>query len=344
MPAEPSIDSPGEFPLATVACFDPTTSGLPRRHLDDAANREFLSRLAAAGAQSLLIAASTGHGHLRTVDELEAWFRSSAKADIGGAVLMALLRPEDRPEDNARLLRTLAELHYAAVFIRPGTNLKPTADDEAVADNMRPLVEMADEAGLPVGLYSIPDVSGVPLTADAAARLVQGPAGERIVAVKVTEPDFETSTLRFLEHAALSHLKIVQGWDLHLARALRESPRCGVTSGPMSFAVYQYLHILQCARRGDWDEVAYAQKAVGALFASMQDDPRRFADLQRAKYIMGLGHPLTGEVSTPQSERVLETLEALARPADLRRLARSLDLMSNGPYHQRLAGLYADEQ
>jgi dihydrodipicolinate synthase/N-acetylneuraminate lyase len=201
---------------------------------------------------------------------------------------------------------------------------------------------MADEVGLPVGLYSIPDVSGLPLSADAAAKLVQGPAGRRIVAIKVTEPDFETSTLRFLEHPALAHLKIVQGWDPHLARALQASPRCGVTSGPMSFAVYQYLHILQSARQGDWEEVAQAQKAVGAVFASMQDDPRRFADLQRAKYIMGLGHPLTGEVTPPQAERVLETLEALPRPNDRRRLARSLDLMSNGPYHQRLAELSGD--
>jgi hypothetical protein len=110
----------------------------------------------------------------------------------------------------------------------------------------------------------------------------------------------------------------------------------------MSFAVYQYLHILQSARQSDWDEVAQAQEAVGALFASMQDDPRRFADLQRAKFIMGLGHPLTGEVAPPQTERVLKTLEALPRVADRSRLARSLDLMSDGPFHSRLAELYGD--
>ena len=41
-----------------------------------------------------------------------------------------------------------------------------------------------------------------------------------------------------------------------------------------------------------------AQAAVTALFQSMQDDPAKFADLQRAKYIMGLGQSLTGEVTS----------------------------------------------
>ena len=68
----------------------------------------------------------------------------------------------------------------------------------------------------------------------------------------------------------------------------------------------------------------------------MQDDPRRFADLQRAKHIMGLGHPLTGAITAGQAERVLRALEELPRAEDRRRLARSLDLMGDGPYHERL--------
>jgi dihydrodipicolinate synthase/N-acetylneuraminate lyase len=198
-----------------------------------------------------------------------------------------------------------------------------------------------------VGLYSIPDVSGVPMSPAVAARLVAGPGGERIVAVKVTEANYEQSTLRFLEDSRLAHLKIVQGWDPHLARALREGPmhesqgrqRMGVTSGPMSFAVYQYVHLLAAAERGDWDEVAAAQAAVTSLFQAMQDDPTKFADLQRAKFIMGLGHPLTAEVTIAQVERVLSALRGLPRAADRSRLARSLNLMEDGPYAAELRSL-----
>src|SRR5918997_1258049 len=88
-------DSIANYPAATVACFDPTTGDLPRRSLDEARTIAYLERLAAAGARAVLIAASTGHGHLRTVDELEQWFQVASQARLGDAVLTALLRPED---------------------------------------------------------------------------------------------------------------------------------------------------------------------------------------------------------------------------------------------------------
>jgi dihydrodipicolinate synthase/N-acetylneuraminate lyase len=337
------------YPSATVACFDPTKGELPRRALD--ANRAvaYLEKLAAAGAPALLIAASTGQGHLRTIDELDEWFRVAARARVGDTMLTALLRPEDGAEANRRLARTLADLGYGVAFVRPGRDLSPQATTEQVVANMEPVVAELASAGLVVGLYSIPDVSGLPMTVDVAAQLTTSLAGKRIVAIKVTEANYEASTLRLLADPRLAHLKVVQGWDPHLARALRDGPaydpnqrqRCGVTSGPMSFAVYQYLHVLAAAECGDWDEVAAAQSAVTALFQAMQDDPNKFADLQRAKYIMGLGQPLAGTVSQPQIERVFAALRSVARPADRDRLARSLNLMEDGPYSNELRGLYS---
>jgi dihydrodipicolinate synthase/N-acetylneuraminate lyase len=342
-------DPVGQYPAATVACFDPTCGELPRRKLDARRTVAFLEQLAAAGAPALLIGASTGQGHLRTVDELNEWFQVAATARRGDALLIALLRPEDGPQANRDLARLLAEHGYDVAFVRPGRDLKPGADDEIVAENMRPAVEAAAEAGLATGLYSIPDVSGVPLTPQAASRLVHSPAGAQIVAIKVTEADYDSSTLKFLQDERLTRLKIVQGWDPHLAQALRDGTRfdpqgrqrCGVTSGPMSMAVFQYLHLLQAADKGDWAEVAAAQEAVSQLFAAMQDDPRRFADLQRAKFVMGLGHPLTGTITEPQWQRLMAALRSLPRSADRVRLARSLDLMGDGPFHQELMALSA---
>jgi dihydrodipicolinate synthase/N-acetylneuraminate lyase len=313
---------------------------LPRRTLDAGRTIQFLEALAKAGAPAVLIAASTGHGHVRTADELAEWFRVAARAELGSCVRTALLRPEDGRDASARLLDLLAELSYPVVFVRPGTNVGTNVFDQAVADNMRPIVEMAAERGLAVGLYSISDVSGCPMSPDAAAELVQGSHGDKIVALKVTEASYEESTQRFLRDPRLARLKVVQGWDPHMAKALREGrERCGVTSGPMSFAVHQYLHMLSAADRGDWDELAVAQTAVTVLFQAMQDDPRKFADLQRAKFIMGLGQPLTGAVTAEQVERVLTALRSLPRAADRQRLARSLDLLEDGPYHDQLATL-----
>ena len=64
-----------------------------------------------------------------------------------------------------------------------------------------------------------------------------------------------------------------------------------------------------------------------------------FADLQRDKFIMGLGQPLTGAVNEEQIERDFAALESLPRPADKQRLVRSLDLLGDGPFHQRLSAL-----
>jgi dihydrodipicolinate synthase/N-acetylneuraminate lyase len=342
-------DRIGNYPAATVACFDPTIGELPRRTLDERRTITYLQRLAAAGAPALLIAASTGHGHLRTAEELEQWFDIAAGAQRGHAILTALLRPDDGADANRRLADLLARLGYAVAFVRPGRDLSPYAAEAEIAANMQPAVEAAADAGVAVGLYSIPDVSGMAMSPNVAARLVAGPGGDHIVAIKITEANYEMSTLRFLADPRLAHVKIVQGWDPHLARALRDGPshderrhqRCGVTSGPMSFAVFQYLHILSAAERGDWDEVAAAQAAVTAVFHAMQDDPTKFADLQRAKFLMGLGHPLTGTVVPQQYERVLTALRGLPRPADRDRLARSLNLMEDGPFQDDLRDLYS---
>ena len=74
----------------------------------------------------------------------------------------------------------------------------------------------------------------------------------------------------------------------------------------------------------------------------MQDDPTKFADLQRAKFLMGLGHPLTGTVVPKQFDAVLAALSDLPRVADRDRLARSLNLMEDGPFQHGLRSFYAE--
>lgn len=336
------------YPQATVAAFDPTCGDLPRRQLDETRTRMFLERLAQAGADAALIASSTGQGHLRRVSELERWFRCAASAETGAMRLIGLLRPEDGVEACENLMDVLCESGYPIVFFRPGNDLPANADTNQVADSLAPLVESAAKRGLAVGLYSISDVSGLPLTPETVAELVQRPGGDHIVAVKVTESDYETSTVGFLTHVELKNLKIVQGWDPFLSQALQDGPlfdksarqRVGITSGMMSLAIYQYDYMLQQAQAENWSELARAQNAVTPLFSAMQDDPSHFADLQRAKYLMGLGQPILGSVTAEQVEALFDALKRVENRADRIRLSKSLDLMQDGPFHQRLLQLY----
>lgn len=323
------IENPIEnYPSATVACFDPTSGELPRRQLDPQLTIQFLEKLSLAGAESLLIAASTGQGHLRSVEELSEWFRIAADAKLGSTQKMALLRPEDGESANRQLVELLQQCQYDVVFIRPGNNLGKESTPQQIADNMRPILDACFEAQLPVGVYSISDVSGVALTPDAVAILLDSPAGKNIVAVKVTEADFEESTGKMLADPRLNRLKIVQGWDPHLATALQRDPiRCGVTSGAMSLCLFQYLHILEAAKNQNWQEAKRAQVAVTQLFSAMQDDPTKFANLQIAKFAMGLGHPITDQISETQTAKLWQAVEEIDNDSDRERIHRSLHLM-----------------
>src|SRR5687768_1410398 len=136
------------FPAATVACFDPTHGELPRRALDESKTIQFLERLADLRVPAVLIAASTGHGHLRTVAEISQWMRIAAQAEIGNTLKQVLLRPGDGGAANERLVDEAADLGYEIVFIRPGRDLSPRSSDADVAENMRPIVIAAAQRGL----------------------------------------------------------------------------------------------------------------------------------------------------------------------------------------------------
>ena len=86
------IDDPIQnYPPATVACFDPMRGSLPRRELDHDLLGRFLTRLDRAGADGLLIGASTGQGHLRSGEELSDWFKAAGEANLERAILMGLV-------------------------------------------------------------------------------------------------------------------------------------------------------------------------------------------------------------------------------------------------------------
>jgi dihydrodipicolinate synthase/N-acetylneuraminate lyase len=220
---------------------------------------------------------------------------------------------------------------------------------------MLPLIELAIKQEMPIGLYSISTVDGAPLTVN-TARLILQKLGKKhahyVVAVKITEADFENSTMTYLHEPAFRHKKIVQGWDEHYARAMQVghmadgSFHCGATSGAAACMVKAYRAMYQRALQHDWVGLTRIQKAVTAVFLSMQGkDKNKFPDLQIAKMVMGLGQPLTEERTMAEGERVVATVEQLAQQTDTREgaqlIAASLLLMNRtdpwiSPFYERL--------
>jgi dihydrodipicolinate synthase/N-acetylneuraminate lyase len=343
------------MPAWTVALLDPTTGDLPRRKIDEPATRHYVEAIAHAGAPGVLWASSTGWGHKRTLSEIMQWLEIGSRVQLGKTNSQALLRIEDSLDENRTLLQALQNWNYAMVWTRRGSTLAADAGDEAVADAMLPLIELAIKHDMPIGLYSISTVDGAPLTVE-AARLILQKLGKKhaqyVVAVKITEADFENSTMAYLREPAFRHKKIVQGWDEHYGRAMQVghmadgSYHCGATSGAAACMVKAYRAMYQRALQHDWAGLARIQKAVTAAFLSMQgEDKSIFPDLQIAKMVMGLGQPLTEERAMADGDRLVTTVEQLALQADTHEgaqlIAASLLLMDRtepgiSPFYERL--------
>ena len=341
------------MPPWTVALLDPTTGDLPRRRLDRAGLERYTQAISDAGAPGVLVSSSTGWGHVRTFDEHREVLKAVGRIPLEGTVKQALLRIEDPVSDNVRLIQELHGWGYGVLWTRRGRNLSPGASDREVAEHLLPLARAAVENQMPLGIYSISTVDGAPFRASAARSLLErlGPQDSKIVvAVKITESDFEASTRAYLDEPAFAKKKIVQGWDAFYAEALKAgerpdgSNRCGATSGAAACMVFAFREMHRFAVSRDWDSVAQLQKAVSEVFWSMQgSDKTKFPDLQIAKWVMGLGHPLTETRSVSQAEPMVFALESIIRNPEIRTGARlildSLLIMGDAPpYRSPLYG------
>ncbi|OQX95907.1 hypothetical protein B6I21_03045, partial [candidate division KSB1 bacterium 4572_119] len=347
-------------PAWTVALLDPTTGTLPRRKTDINGTIKYSEAIANTGAPGVLFAASTGWGHVRNFQEHRTTLKTGGDAKLGSTLKQALIRIEDPLEQNLRLLKELNDWGYAIVWTRRGANLPPDASDSEVADNLLPIAKAAAEIGLPMGVYSISTVDGACLRPSAVKLLLEKlgkDASRFVVAVKITEPVFEESTQLFLEESALENKKIVQGWDAFYTRAMQAGKRadglnqCGATSGAAACMVKAFDNMYKFARAEDWSSVAQIQKAVTEAFYSMQGvDKDKFPDLQIAKFVMGLGHPLTEERTFKDGERLVSTVEKLVEEKETqmggRLIAESLLIMGKGeyasPFYGRLNKLIND--
>jgi dihydrodipicolinate synthase/N-acetylneuraminate lyase len=253
------------------------------------------------------------------------------------------------------LIRKISNWQYGIIWSRRGSHLSPKASDSEVAKGLYQFAQTAIDNGIPFGVYSISTVDGAPLTAESVVILnkMLGKEGSQyLVAIKITESDFESSTIKFLNCNELQNKKIVQGWDSFYKRALQAGllmggrNRCGATSSAAACMVkaFNQMYIQSLAK--NWEEVEKIQNVVTTVFLSMQgEDKTKFPDLQIAKKVMGLGDPLTEERTIEEAENLIKTIERLANNPDTEYgavlVAQSLLLMGKdtpycSPVYERL--------
>jgi len=76
------------------------------------------------------------------------------------------------------------------------------------------------------------------------------------------------------------------------------------------------------------------------MMAALQDDPTKIADLQRAKWAMGFGHPICCKNCPKKSAKLIVAIESTKNAGDRKRLAKSVNLLGCSPFAERLTKLY----
>jgi len=139
--------------------------------------RENIARYNRTHLCGYVVVGSTGESVLLTFDEIDRIWNTARECAAPGKLLIAGAGVDSTPETIARVRRA-AELGYDAVLIKTPHYFKPVLTPAALE---RHYMTVADASPLPVLIYSIPQYTGISITAEWVARLAEHP---NIVGIK----------------------------------------------------------------------------------------------------------------------------------------------------------------
>ena len=139
--------------------------------------RENLARYNRTHLSGYVVVGSTGESVLLAPDEIDRVWATARESAAPGKLLIAGAGVESTSETIARTRRA-AEIGYDAVLIKTPHYFKPLLTPAALE---RHYITVADASPLPVLIYSIPQYTGISITADWVAHLAEHP---NIVGIK----------------------------------------------------------------------------------------------------------------------------------------------------------------
>ena len=139
--------------------------------------RENLARYNGTHLSGYVVVGSTGESVLLTFDEIDRIWSTAREFAAPGKLLIAGVGVDSTNDTIARARRA-AELGYDAVLVKTPHYFKPLLTPAALEQHY---LAVADASPLPVLIYSIPQYTGISITADWVARLAERP---NIVGIK----------------------------------------------------------------------------------------------------------------------------------------------------------------
>lgn len=203
--------------------------------------RENVGRYNRTHLGGYVIVGSTGESVLLTVDEIERIWEVVRESAAGGKILIAGAGVESTKETIARARRAAA-LDYDAVLIKTPHYFKPQLTPAALE---RHYLAVADASPLPVLIYSIPQYTGITITAEWVARLAEHP---NIVGIKESSGNVQlvSETIRLCR----PEFNVLTGSSGSLLYALL----MGATGGILALACFlpeAAIELYEAVRAGD---------------------------------------------------------------------------------------------
>jgi 4-hydroxy-2-oxoglutarate aldolase len=133
--------------------------------------RENLARYNRTHLRGYVVIGSTGESVLLTFDEIDQIWNTARECAAPGKLLIAGVGMDSTAETIARARRA-AELGYDAVLVKTPHYFKPLLAPAALEQHYW---AVADASPIPVLIYSIPQYTGITITAELVARLAEHP-------------------------------------------------------------------------------------------------------------------------------------------------------------------------
>lgn len=197
--------------------------------------RAHVRDLLEAGVEGLFVAGTTGEGLLLTAEEREALVRTAAEAATGRVPIVGhcgMLRTDDTAALAGRLRRAGAD-GVAAL-----TPFFYRVDTDGMVTYFR---RIADAAGCPTYLYSIPGATGVDLPVGVVGALLSHP---HFGGVKHSECNIDTLK-RYVETGA----DVLTGCDALISEAVARGA-AGAVSGTAACLPAPFARLFGCLRDG----------------------------------------------------------------------------------------------
>jgi len=228
---------------------------------------------------------STGESVLLTRAEVELVFSAVRESAAPGRLLIAGVGSESTPETISRSAAA-AKIGFDAVLVKTPSFYKSALNPDTLNEHYR---RVADASKLPVILYSIPQLTGVPLEADLVARLAEHP---NIIGIK--ESSGNVQRVGEIIAAAPSGFQVVVG----SADTLYASLMLGAVGGVLALADCLPELCIELHRAVEADQQATARDLHKRILPASNKIVRKLG-IPAVKYAMDFRGHYGGPVRGP---------------------------------------------